>query len=294
MNIGNALLRIDAHHHVWRLSRGDYGWLTPALGAIHRDFTLDDLAPWLRRAGIGATVLVQAAPTVAETEFLLAAAAASDGVVWGVVGWVDLASPDAIATLERLARDRALRGVRPMLQDLTDPDWIARPEARRTLSSLPTLGLRFDALVTPRELPALLRMLDQQPELAIVVDHGAKPPIVAGRREPWASLIAAVAAHPRVHCKLSGLATEAGAEWSANTLQPWVDHLIECFGPQRLLWGSDWPVVDLAGGYGRWLEATETLLAPLTGEDRAAILGGNAARFYGFESRASGTAVSAL
>jgi len=276
------MVRIDAHHHFWRLSRGDYRWLTPALAAIHRDFALDDLVPWLRRAGIGATVLVQAAPTVAETEFLLDKAARSGGVVQGVVGWVDLASPNAIPTLERLARDRTLRGVRPMLQDLADPDWIARPDVRRTLSSLPTLGLRFDALVTPRELPALLRMLDQQPELAVVVDHGAKPPIAAGRREPWASLIAAVAAHPQVHCKLSGLATEAGPEWSADTLRPWVDHLLECFGPQRLLWGSDWPVVDLAGGYGRWLAATDALLAPLAAEDRAAILGGNATRFYGF------------
>src|SRR5262245_18713225 len=122
------MVRIDAHHHLWRLSRGDYGWLTPALGAIHRDFTLDDLGPWLRRAGIEATVLVQAAPTVAETEFLLGAAAASNGVVRGVVGWVDLASPNAIPTLERLACDRTLRGVRPMLQDLGDPEWIVRPE----------------------------------------------------------------------------------------------------------------------------------------------------------------------
>jgi L-fuconolactonase len=294
MNTANALLRIDAHHHVWRLARGDYGWLTPALAAIHRDYALDDLRPWLDRAGIRATVLVQAAPTVAETEFLLAAAAASAGIVRGVVGWVDLAAPDAIPTLERLRRDPTLRGVRPMLQDLADRDWIARPEVRRTLSSLPTLGLRFDALVTPRELPALLRTLDREPEVAVVVDHGAKPPIAAGRREPWASLIAAVAVHPHVHCKLSGLATEAGSDWSADTLQPWVDHLIECFGPERLLWGSDWPVVDLAGGYGRWFEATEALLAPLTAEDRVAILGGNAARFYGFESRTSATAISGL
>src|SRR5262249_52549222 len=130
--------RIDAHHHIWRLARGDYGWLTPALAAIHRDFTLDDLAPQLRRAGIGATVAVQGAPTVAETECLLGAAAASNGVVRGVVGWVDLASPNAVPTLERLARDRTLRGVRPMLQDLADPEWIVQPAVLRTLSSLPS------------------------------------------------------------------------------------------------------------------------------------------------------------
>ena len=137
-------------------------------------------------ARIDATVLVQAAPTVAETEFLLAVAAASQGIVQGVVGWVDLAAPAAIATLEHLVRNRSLRGVRPMLQDIADPDWILRPDVTAALSALPALGLRFDALVTPRELPALLRMLDRLPELAVVVDHAAKPPIAASRREPWA------------------------------------------------------------------------------------------------------------
>ena len=283
----HAMVRIDAHQHFWRLSRGDYRWLTPALADLHRDFTLDDLAPSLRRAGIEATVLVQAASTVAETEFLLAEASASEGIVQGVVGWVDLESSDAIRTLERLARNRMLRGVRPMLQDLADPDWIVRPNVLDALSSLPALGLRFDALVTPRELPALLRMLDREPDVAVVVDHGAKPPIAAGRREPWATLIAAVAANPHVYCKLSGLATEAGAGWSADSLRPWVEHLIDCFGAQRLMWGSDWPVVELAGGYGRWLAASEVLLAPLTAEDRASIQGGSAARFYGIESRLS-------
>lgn len=278
------MVRIDAHHHVWRLARGDYGWLTPALAAIHRDFSLANLEPWLDRAGIDATVLVQAAPTVAETEFLLAAAASSKGIVQGVVGWVDLAAPAATATLERLARDRTLRGVRPMLQELADPDWILGPNVIAALSALPALGLRFDALVTSRELPALLRMLDRLPELPVVIDHGAKPPIAANRREPWAHLISAVAAHPRVHCKLSGLATEAGPEWSVDTLRPWVEHLLACFGPHRLIWGSDWPVVNLAGGYGRWLAATDALLAPLPEGDRAAIMGGNAARFYGLET----------
>lgn len=283
--IVGAMPRVDAHHHVWRLARGDYGWLTPALAAIHRDFSFADLEPWLKDAGIDATMLVQAAPTVAETEFLLAVGAASNGIVQGVVGWVDFAAPAAITTLERLARDPLLRSVRPMLQDLADPEWILRPNVIATLSALPALGLCFDALVTPRELPALLRMLDRLPELAVVVDHGAKPPIRAGPREPWAQLISAVAAHPRVHCKLSGLATEAAPEWSDDALQPWVEHLLACFGPHRLIWGSDWPVVNLAGGYGRWLAATEALLRPLPEADRAAIMGGNAARFYGFETR---------
>ena len=276
-----AVPRVDAHHHVWRLDRGDYGWLTPDLAAIYRDFTLDDLAPLLDDAGISATVLVQAAPTVAETEFLLATAADSGGRIRGVVGWVDLAAPDAIATLSRLARNPLLKAIRPMLQDLPDPAWILDADVERALSALPGLGLCFDALVTPAQLPALLRMLERHPDLAVVIDHGAKPPIAMGNWLPWADRIAAIARHPHVHCKLSGLATEAAGDWTVEGLRPWVDHLLASFGPARLLWGSDWPVVNLAGGYARWRAATDRLLETLAGDDRAAILGGNAARFYG-------------
>lgn len=276
-----APARIDAHHHVWRLARGDYGWLTPALAPIHRDFDLDHLRPLAAAAGIGATVLVQAAPTVAETEFLLATARASDGFVRGVVGWVDLAAHDAIATLTALARDPLLKSIRPMLQDQVDPDWILRDDVRPALAALPGLGLRFDALVKPPQLPALVELLERHPDLAVVVDHGGKPPIAAGAREPWASHMQAIAAHPGVHCKLSGLVTEANPDWTVDTLRPYVEHLLERFGPTRLLWGSDWPVVNLAADYARWMAATETLLSELPLPDRAAIFGSNARRFYG-------------
>ncbi|NDP41174.1 MAG: amidohydrolase family protein [Aromatoleum sp.] len=276
-------LRVDAHHHVWQLRRGDYGWLTPDLALIHRDFSLDDLRPQLALAQIGATVLVQAAPTVAETEFLLAVARGSGGLVRGVVGWADFAAPDAIPTLARLARDPLLKSVRPMLQDLPDERWLLRAEVARTLAALPRLGLRFDALVKLRELPALLETLARFPELAVVVDHGAKPDIAASAWEPWASMIAEVATHPKARCKLSGLITEAGPAWTIDTLRRYVDHLLTCFGPLRLMWGSDWPVVELGGGYRRWLAATVALLAPLDAADRAAILGGTAQRFYGLE-----------
>ncbi len=273
--------RIDAHHHVWRIDRGDYGWLTPDSGAIYRDFTLADLWPLLADAGIVGTVLVQAAPTVAETQFLLGVAHHSDGIVRGVVGWVDMAARDAVETLAALARDPLLKSIRPMLQDLRDPEWILRPEADAVLAALPGLGLRFDALVKPTQLPAILRMLDRHPDLAVVIDHGAKPPIASATRQPWGDLIAAVALHPNAHCKLSGLVTEAGPGWTEDALTPYVDHLLACFGPMRLLWGSDWPVVNLAGGYGRWVAATDTLLGGLAASERAAIIGGNARRFYG-------------
>jgi L-fuconolactonase len=272
---------VDAHHHVWQLARGDYGWLTPALAPIYRDFGLGDLAPALSAAGIGATVLVQAAPTVAETRFLLQVARASGGLVRGVVGWADLAAVDADASLADLAADPLLKSVRPMLHDIADPRWILRPDVGRALAALPRLGLRFDALVRPMHLPVLLRMVERHPDLDVVIDHGGKPLIASGRTQPWADAIAALADNPRVHCKLSGLVTEAGDRWTAASLQPYVDHLVACFGPDRLLWGSDWPVVDLAGGYRRWAEATAALLAGVGAGGRAAIMGGNARRFYG-------------
>ena len=274
-------MNVDAHHHVWTLARGDYGWLTPALAPIYRDFTVADVAPLEEAAGIAATVLVQAAPTVAETRFLLDVARNSGGLVRGVVGWVDFTARDVVETLHDLARDPLLKSVRPMLQDLADPQWILRPDVQPALAALPALGLRFDALVKPPQLPALLGMLDRHPDLAVVVDHGAKPPIAARGLDPWRSLVRDVAAHPHVHCKLSGLVTEAAPGWSPDDLQPYVDHLLDCFGARRMMWGSDWPVVELGGGYRRWRAATGQLLAHLSASERDAVLGDAARRFYG-------------
>src|SRR5437762_6820818 len=165
---------VDAHHHVWSLARGDYGWLTPELKAIYRDFSLADVAPLVQAAGITTTVLVQAAPTLAETQYLLNVAAKSGGLVRGIVGWVDLAAADAVATLETLAADPLFKSVRPMLQDLPDTQWILRSQVQATLSYLPALGIRFDALVKPAQLPALVAMLERNPDLDVVIDHGAK------------------------------------------------------------------------------------------------------------------------
>jgi len=273
--------QVDAHHHVWSLARGDYGWITPEYKEIYRDFSLADLAPLREASSVTTTVLVQAAPTVSETEFLLKVAKNSDGVVKGVVGWVDLAGAGAIPALTRLARNSLLKSIRPMLQDLPDPDWILRADVGRALSALPRLGLRFDALVRPGQLPALLTMLDRNPELAVVIDHGAKPDIAAGMWEPWAQSMRVAAANPRVRCKLSGLLSEAGPNATIETLRPYFDHLLECFGAQRIMWGSDWPVINLSGTYQRWYAATVALMAGLTLQERAAIMGGTARKFYG-------------
>jgi L-fuconolactonase len=261
-------MRVDAHHHVWRLSRGDYGWLkpTPELLPIHRDFMLRELRPMLRGANVGATVLVQAAPTVDETRFLLEVAKASGGLVRGVVGWADLADHDAVAALGS-----------------PDPSWIARPEVQPALAALPTLGLRFDALVTPRELKPLLATLDRHPDLAIVIDHCAKPDIAHDAWQPWADDLAAIARHSSACCKLSGLVTKAGRGWGVDALRRYVAHVLDSFGTGRVIWGSDWPVLTLAASYAEWVEACDELLAGLTQGERDAIYGGNARRFYGLD-----------
>jgi L-fuconolactonase len=272
------MIRVDAHHHIWRIARGDYGWLSPDL-PICRDYTLDDLRPLL--GDISATVLVQAADTAAETEFLLETARQSGGLVRGVVGWTDLTHPDAPGRIAALASVSLLKGIRPMLQDIADTGWVLRPAVQPALKSLAASGLRFDALVQPRHLPILLQLHSLHPTLQLVIDHGAKPDIAGGAWQPWANDISRVASETPARCKLSGLVTEAGQHWSIDDLRRYTDHLIEAFGADRLMWGSDWPVVDMAGGYARWREASEALLAGISEPDRAAIFGDTALNFYG-------------
>ena len=274
--------RIDAHQHFWQISRGDYDWMTDEVAAIRHDILPADLAPHLQRHGIAGTVLVQAAATVAETEFLLALAR-DHAFVRGVVGWVDLTDPAAPATLDSLCRDPAFKGVRPMLQDIPDTRWIAQRAVIANLRALADRGLRLDALVTPRHLDVLAEVLEQLPSLPVVIDHCAKP-VIAGGADPgaaWRDGITRLAALPQVMCKISGLANEAGPGWSAEGLRSVVDHVLTQFGPDRVMWGSDWPVLDLAGDYDGWCAASAALFAHLSGADRAAVLGGTARAFYG-------------
>lgn len=274
-------LRIDAHQHVWSLARGDYSWLTPKLAAIFRDFGIEDLKPFLTEAGIDGTVLVQAAPTLAETQFMIERAKASRGLVRGVVGWVDMVKPDAPQHIAKLAKEKLLVGIRPMIHDIADPDWMLEPVLEPAYLAIMEHGLTFDALVRPVHLPRLMRLTELFPQMPVVVDHGAKPAISRGAFAPWARDMAALADSTNVLCKLSGLATEATPHWKLDHLKPYVDFLLQRFGPNRLIWGSDWPVVDMGGGYLRWWETTEKLLAPLTEDQRARVLGLNAVEFYG-------------
>ena len=275
-----AALLIDAHQHFWSIARDDYGWLTPALAPIYRDFGPGDLKPHLERWSISGTVLMQAAPTEAETEFLLDVAANASGMVRGVVGWTDLSAPDAPDWVQKMASNRMLRGLRPMIQSIPDPRWMLMPELEPGLRAMSECDLSFDALVKPEHLPFLCRFVDCHPDLRIVIDHGGKPDIANRVHSSWARDIRLLARETKVWCKLSGLVTEATAQWQRNDLKPYVDVLLEEFGAARLIWGSDWPVVNLAGGYDAWREATDRLLAGCPAEDRERILGGNASTFY--------------
>jgi L-fuconolactonase len=203
-------MRIDAHHHLWILTRGDYGWLTPDLAPIYRDFRISDLAPHLSAVGIEGTILVQAAPTEAETMFLLDIAENAE-LVRGVVGWTDFDAADGVARIDALAARNLLVGLRPMVQDIDDDNWLLGPALAPLLAAMARNGLVFDALVLPRHLPRLLRVIGRHPDLEFVLDHCGKPRLATGEIAIWQRDIALLAEHPNIVCKLSGLADRGSA-----------------------------------------------------------------------------------
>ena len=279
-------MRIDAHQHFWRVERGDYYWLTPEKAPIYRDFLPDDLAPLLSAAGIDGTILVQAAPTVAETEFMLSVAAKAD-FVKGVVGWVDFEGADVADQIARLNQDALLVGLRPMIQDIEPEDWMLQPRLGPAFEALTAHDLTFDALTLPKHLPHLRELLARNPSMRVIIDHASKPLIRRRVIDPWANHMAALARDTTAFCKLSGLVTEAAEEWSVEDLRPYVDHILDTFGPERLIWGSDWPVCTLAASYREWIDASERLLQDLSPSQKAAVWGGNAVRAYQLEARAA-------
>jgi L-fuconolactonase len=274
-------MRIDAHQHFWRYRGETHAWISESMAVLKRDFLPRDLEPLLRARGFTGCVAVQAAQSVDETRFLLELAARHP-FVRGVVGWVDLLSPDLDRQLEHFSRDRRFRGVRHVAQDEPDDRWLARPDVVRGVGALRRFGLTYDILVYARQLPSAIELVRHLPDQPFVLDHVAKPEIRAGRLEPWRSDLRALAAHANVACKLSGLVTEAAWEsWTAEGLRPWLETALECFGPQRLMIGSDWPVCLLAGDYDRVVGLATDFIASLTADEQAAILGANALRFYG-------------
>ncbi len=272
---------IDSHQHFWRIARGDYGWMGQHVAPLLRDFLPDDLAPLMARTGITRTIAVQAADSEAETEFLLQLAERTEFIA-GVVGWLDMDSDVFPERLDHLGRSPRFVGLRPMLQDLPDDRYILRPRVLRHLGLVADRGLALDVLIFPRHLPHVREALALTPGLRAVIDHMAKPEIAAGTLDPWREGIAAVAALPDVSCKLSGLVTEAPAgSWTPDHLRPYVDHVVDCFGPDRLMFGSDWPVCTLAASYAEVNNAARLLTARHFGPaEMDKLFFTNAARFY--------------
>ncbi len=273
---------IDAHHHLWDLGAEVPAWLAaPALAPIRRSYRLADLRRHTGSVGVQATVLVQTVPDLDETRAFLAEAAASEGLIVGVVGWVDLTDPELSETLTRLAAGpggHLLVGIRHQVQDEDDPRWLLRPEVLRGLAAVASAGLVYDLLVLPHQLEVAAEAVEAVPEGRFVLDHGAKPPIRQGQLEPWSHGIRRLAGNEHVACKLSGLITEADwNHWTTADLRPYANVLLEAFGPQRLMFGSDWPVCELAGTYEQVWDAASSLVPA---DAREAVFGATARRWY--------------
>jgi len=272
-------MTIDAHVHFWRPALGHDILIVRREPRLRRDYQPADLAPVMAEAGVARAIVVQSAPARAESEYQLALAADLPWIA-GVVGWVNLAAADAGAQLDRLQRAGRLVGVPAMPHRIEDPDWIAGEPVHAGLVELARRGLSLDLIARPPHLEACRRALVRVPDLRVVVDHGGGPPIAARGREPWAGLIAALARQTGAFCKFSGLFEEATDDDGPDALLPYAAHLATCFGADRLVFASNWPVCEIAGGYARWHAAASDLARRL-GLDPAALFETNARRLYG-------------
>ena len=271
---------IDAHQHFWQVGRFPYPWMSPEVEVLYRDYLPEQLAPILERNGVSKTVLVQASNSVAESRWLLSLADQYSFVA-GVVGWVDLESPEVDQQLKELTGHPKFKGVRHLVESEPDDDWLARPGVLQGLNKLAVYGVTYDLLVHPRHLKYAITAVASCPEVPFVIDHLAKPAIAKGEIKDWATALKPLATFKNVSCKLSGLVTEANwASWQTSDLQPYVDYALEIFGPERLMFGSDHPVCLLAGTYDRVLESFQETLKALGDHEQQEIFTTNAAAFY--------------
>lgn len=274
--------KIDTHQHFWNLAKVEYPWLKPEFGPLYRTYEPPELAPQLRDAGIEKTVLVQSANSAEDTVAMLTQA---DSYEWigAVVGWVPLLDPEETRRqLERYTRHPKFRGVRHLIHDELDPDWVVQERVIEGLKVLAAFGVPYEVVaIYPKHLGHVPTLAEKVPGLTLVIDHLAKPPIKEGKLEGWAAMMKAAAAYPQVHAKVSGLNTAADwNSWSAADLRPCIDTSLELFGAGRLMFGSDWPVCVLAGDYARvWAETNKAIIG-YTQADRDALLGGTAQRVY--------------
>jgi len=273
---------IDAHHHFWDPAKAKYPWMTKALDPIRRRFGPEDLRPLLAANGVDQTILVQTRASIDETREFLATAAGHDFIA-GVVGWVDITADVSkqVASLRAGPGGKKLVGIRHQVHDEADAEWLGKKDVRRGIAAVGKAGLAYDILVKTRELPAALAMVRALPEMRFVIDHMAKPPIASGATSEWAERLKPLAAQPNVFVKLSGMVTEADwKRWTARDLTPYVQRVLEWFGPERCVFGSDWPVCLVAASYAHVIDACGQALGDLPITDRERIFGGNAVELY--------------
>lgn len=273
--------RIDSHHHLWKYSHSDYPWMLGGMEGIRRDFLVSDLQQVMQSGRIDAVITVQARQTLVETEWLLDLASQHD-FMRGVVGWVPLTDAKVGERLEKYAADPKLKAVRHVLHDEADDFYILRDDFNRGILLLKEFGLKYDILIFDRHLPNAVQFVDRHPKQTFIVDHIAKPRIREHVISPWRENIRDLARRENVYCKLSGLVTEADWHtWKEYDLRPYIDVVLECFGPKRLMFGSDWPVITLACTYKRWVDAVEGVTNSLSLDERDRLLGGTAKEAYG-------------
>jgi L-fuconolactonase len=278
-------VRVDAHQHFWRYDPMQYGWIGDRMDVLRRDYMPEQLEPLLQAAGVDGTIAVQARQTLEETEFLLGLAD-EHAFVKGVVGWVDLCSPSLDAQLARYSGRPKLLGVRHLVHDEPDDDFMLRPAFQHGIGRLREHGLTYDLLLFPRHLPRAVRLVEAFPEQPFVLDHIAKPLIRDRVVSPWREHLRQLAAFPNVSCKVSGMVTEADwQQWRADDIRPYLDIVLESFGASRLMIGSDWPVCTLAADYAATMAVVIDFVQRLSDDEQAAILGGTAARVYGLGAR---------
>jgi len=271
---------IDAHHHLWRYTREEYGWIDESMQRIRRDFLPADLTEEMARAGVDGAVAVQARQSLEETRWLLELA---DGcaAMRGVVGWVPIADPKFMKVMEEFAGRVKLKGLRHVIQGEPDENYILREDFNQGIRSLTGTGLVYDILIFERHLPQTAHFIDRHPNQMFVLDHIAKPKIAAGEREPWTAQIRELAKRENVSCKISGLVTEAKWDtWSLQTLRPYLDVVVEAFGPVRLMAGSDWPVCLVASEYEQWWNTLRTYFAAFSESEKESIFGATATNVY--------------
>lgn len=273
--------KIDSHQHFWNPARGDYDWMPMDNAILARPYGPADLDPHLIANGIDQTVLVQAAATVEETEYMLGIADASPRVA-GVVGWIDFEDPSHAHHLRRLAKHPKFLGVRPMIQDIPDVDWMLRKDIQWAYEVIIECDLTFDALGFPRHLENFMTLLSRYPDMRVVLDHCMKPQIRSHSKDSfssWALGMTQLAENTAAFCKFSGLVTETDG-WALEAMRPYADHLLKVFGPERMMWGSDWPVCRLEASYDDWFGAARALTAHLSADAQESIFGGTAQTFY--------------